>query len=51
MDASSDQSPRLFSLAQIQHVLKVEFSRARRYRYPLTLLCLEIDNLGAPSPK
>lgn len=47
MDASSDQSPRLFSLAQIQHVLKVEFSRARRYRYPLTLLCLEIDNLGA----
>lgn len=47
MDSTSDQSPRLFSLAQIQHVLKVEFSRARRYRYPLTLLCIGIDTLAA----
>lgn len=46
MDSSSDQSPRLFSLAQIQHVLKVEFSRARRYRYPLTILCVAVDTLS-----
>lgn len=46
MDSSPDQSPRLFSLAQIQHVLKVEFSRARRYRYPLTVLCVGIDTLA-----
>lgn len=46
MDSTSDQSPRLFSLAQIQHVLKVEFSRARRYRYPLAVLCVGIDTLG-----
>jgi diguanylate cyclase (GGDEF)-like protein len=37
----------LFSVAQIQHVLRVEFGRAQRYRYPLTCLVIAIDQLGA----
>jgi diguanylate cyclase (GGDEF)-like protein len=37
----------LFSFAQIQHLLRVEFGRARRYGYPLSLLCVAIDQLGA----
>jgi len=36
----------LFSFAQIQHVLRVEFGRAQRYRYPLTCLVLAVDQLG-----
>ena len=37
----------LFSVAQIQHVLRIEFGRAQRYRYPLVCLVLSIDQLGA----
>jgi diguanylate cyclase (GGDEF)-like protein len=37
----------LYSVAQIQHVLRVEFGRAQRYRYPIVCLMLAIDQLGA----
>jgi diguanylate cyclase (GGDEF)-like protein len=36
----------LFSVAQIQHVLRVEFGRAQRYRYPLVCLLVAVDQLG-----
>lgn len=35
----------LFSYAQILHLLKIEFSRARRYAYPLTCALFQIDRL------
>lgn len=35
----------LFSLAQIQHLIKVEFHRAQRYGYPLSCLLVGIDRL------
>ena len=35
----------LFSYAQILHLLKIEFSRARRYDYPLTCCLFQIDRL------
>jgi diguanylate cyclase (GGDEF)-like protein len=37
----------LYSFAQIQHVLRVEFGRAQRYRYPLVCTMIAIDQLGA----
>ena len=42
-----DSGRSLFSVAQIQHVLRVEFGRAQRYRYPLVCLVISIDQLGA----
>jgi two-component system, cell cycle response regulator len=36
----------LFSVAQIQHVLRIEFGRAQRHRYPLVCLLISIDQLG-----
>ncbi len=36
----------LFSLAQIQHLMRVEFNRAQRYGYPIACLMLGIDRLG-----
>ena len=42
----SDPDRALFSFAQIQHVLRVEFGRAQRYRYPLACLVLAIDQIG-----
>lgn len=35
----------LLSSAQIHHVLRVEFGRARRHRYPLTCLVIAVDRL------
>lgn len=35
----------LFSYTQILHLLKIEFSRARRYGYPLTCSLIQIDRL------
>jgi diguanylate cyclase (GGDEF)-like protein len=37
----------LFSLAQIMHLLRVEFARAQRYEYPLSCLLMSVDGLGA----
>jgi diguanylate cyclase (GGDEF)-like protein len=42
---SFDAEAGLFSYAQIQHLLKIEFSRARRYRYPLSVCIFQIDRL------
>jgi len=38
---------RLFSVAQIQHVLRTEFGRSQRYKYPVSVIVLAIDQLGA----
>lgn len=38
---------RLFSVAQIQHVLRTEFGRGQRYKYPLAVLVVSVDQLGA----
>jgi diguanylate cyclase (GGDEF)-like protein len=43
----SGSGPSLFSVAQIRHVLRTEFGRAQRYRYPLAVLVLSIDQIGA----
>jgi len=36
----------LYSLAQIQHLMRVEFNRAHRYRYPVACMLIGIDRLG-----
>jgi diguanylate cyclase (GGDEF)-like protein len=41
-----DGDPGLFSLSQIQHLMRIEFGRAQRYRYPLSVLVIAIDRLG-----
>ncbi|MBL8858280.1 MAG: diguanylate cyclase [Planctomycetes bacterium] len=41
------ESRELYSVAQIQHVMRVEFGRAQRYRYPLVCAMVSIDTLGA----
>ncbi|TDJ65933.1 MAG: GGDEF domain-containing protein [Planctomycetota bacterium] len=40
----SDSS--LFSLAQIQHLMRVEFNRAQRYDYPIVCMMIAVDRLG-----
>jgi diguanylate cyclase (GGDEF)-like protein len=42
----SDSDPGLFSLSQIMHLMRVEFSRAQRYDYPLGCLMISVDGLG-----
>lgn len=44
--SESDALTRIFSLTQIRHLLRIEFSRAQRYRYPLSVLALGIDRLA-----
>ncbi|MFT7677927.1 MAG: diguanylate cyclase (GGDEF)-like protein [Planctomycetota bacterium] len=41
-----DTNGALFSLAQIQHLMRVEFNRAQRYSYPITAMLIAIDRLG-----
>jgi diguanylate cyclase (GGDEF)-like protein len=43
--ASSTPGRALLSSAQIHHVLRVEFGRARRHSYPLACLVIAIDRL------
>jgi diguanylate cyclase (GGDEF)-like protein len=43
---AGESRPSLFSFAQIQHVLRVEFGRAQRYHYPLACLVIGVDQLG-----
>lgn len=44
---SAPSVPReVYSLAQIQHLARVEFARARRYAYPLVAFELAVDRLG-----
>ena len=44
--AFSDAERSLFSLAQIQHLMRVEFNRAGRYSYPIVCMIIAIDRLG-----
>ena len=37
----------LYSVAQIQHLLRIEFARAQRYSYPLACMLLAVDQLEA----
>lgn len=37
----------LFTISQIRHLMRVEFSRAQRYGYPLACLVVRIDGLTA----
>jgi diguanylate cyclase (GGDEF)-like protein len=43
---ASDAGSNLFSLTQIRHLMRVEFSRAQRYGYALTCLVISVDRLG-----
>ena len=43
----SSAGPEFYSLAQIQHLLRVEFGRAQRYLYPISVLMLSLDQIGA----
>lgn len=36
----------LFSLSQIQHLMRVEFNRAQRYGYPIVCMIIAVDRLG-----
>lgn len=44
---TSGAHPEFYSLAQIRHLLRVEFGRAQRYGYPISVLMLALDQLGA----
>jgi diguanylate cyclase (GGDEF)-like protein len=41
-----DGAPGLFSLSQIMHLMRIEFGRAQRYHYPLSVLVIGVDRLG-----
>ena len=41
-----EADPGLFSLSQIMHLMRVEFSRAQRYNYPIACLLISVDRLG-----
>lgn len=43
-DSSAGRS--LFTLAQIQHLMRVEFNRAQRYEYPIVCMMIGVDRLG-----
>lgn len=42
----NDADKSLFSLAQIQHLMRVEFNRAQRYGYAISCLMIAVDRLG-----
>ncbi len=42
----TDSGSGILSLAQIQHLMRVEFSRAQRYGYPIVCLVAAVDGLG-----
>ncbi|MBL8694648.1 MAG: GGDEF domain-containing protein [Planctomycetes bacterium] len=44
--ALTDSEPGLFSFAQITHLMKVEFARARRYRLPLAFVVVVVDRIS-----
>jgi diguanylate cyclase (GGDEF)-like protein len=44
--ASHEQGPGVFSLTQIRHLMRVEFSRAQRYGYPVSCVVLSCDRIG-----
>lgn len=42
----SDSDQGLFTPDEIQALMRIEFERAQRYRYPITLMLVEIDRLA-----
>ena len=44
--AQPEPSPAVFSLTQIRHLMRVEFNRAQRYKYPLSCIVLACDRIG-----
>lgn len=46
MHANPDAGPGVFSLTQIRHLMRVEFSRAQRYSYPVTCVAVGCDRMG-----
>ncbi|MBI3818022.1 MAG: GGDEF domain-containing protein [Planctomycetes bacterium] len=42
----TDSEAGLFSFAQMNHLMKVEFARARRYRLPLAFVVFVVDRLS-----
>ncbi|MCZ6596988.1 MAG: diguanylate cyclase [Planctomycetota bacterium] len=43
---SEESNHDLFSLTQIRHLMRVEFSRAQRYGYPVSCLVVALDRAG-----
>ena len=43
---SHEGDPGLFSLTQMQHLMRVEFSRSQRYGYPLACTAIVVDRLS-----
>jgi diguanylate cyclase (GGDEF)-like protein len=43
---ADDPGAGIFSLTQIRHLMRVEFSRAQRYGYPLSCVAVSGDRLG-----
>ena len=43
---SPDPGAGVFSLTQIRHLMRVEFSRAQRYGYPVSCIQLSVDRAG-----
>ncbi len=44
--AQNEPGPGVFSLTQIRHLMRVEFSRAQRYGYPVSCILIACDRLG-----
>ncbi len=44
--AQPEPGPGVFSLTQIRHLMRVEFSRAQRYGYPVACVVIGCDRLG-----
>lgn len=43
---SQASEPEVFSLAQILHLMRIEFARSQRYAYPLACVLVAVDGLG-----
>ena len=43
---SEGRGPEIYTLAQIRHLMRIEFSRAQRHGYPLVCLMIGVDGLG-----
>jgi diguanylate cyclase (GGDEF)-like protein len=46
MHATPGSGPGVFSLTQIRHLMRVEFSRAQRYSYPVSCIAVSCDRMG-----
>jgi diguanylate cyclase (GGDEF)-like protein len=42
----SESEGGLFSLSQIQHLMRVEFNRAQRYGYPIICMLISVDRIS-----